>query len=219
MALFPVRTLALPCALALALLAAAWSTPAQAATLQPGFTESVVFDGLTEPTDVAFASDGRTFVAEKSGLIKVFPNLSSTTPAIVADLRTEVYNFWDRGLLSIALDPQFPVRPYLYALYTRDAEIGGAAPRWGQPGQTSDPCPTPPGPTDDGCVVSTRLMKLTLAGSTVTSEQPLLTDWCQQYPEPLGRRPGLRARRHALPLGRGRRQLRVHRLRPGRAAA
>jgi glucose/arabinose dehydrogenase/PKD repeat protein len=169
-------------ALALAALAAAWSPSAHAAPTQPGFNESVVFSGLTEPTDVAFAADGRVFVAEKSGLIKVFPNLNATTSTISADLRTQVYNFWDRGLLSIALDPQFPIRPYLYALYTLDAEIGGTAPRWGQPGATSDPCPTPPGPTDAGCLVSTRLSKLTLSGSAVTGEQTLINDWCQQFP-------------------------------------
>jgi glucose/arabinose dehydrogenase/PKD repeat protein len=137
---------------------------------------------MTEPTDVAFASDGRVFVSEKSGLIKVFSSLSAGSPTIVADLRTDVYNFWDRGLLSIALDPQFPVRPYLYAFYTRDAEPGGSSPRWGKAGVTSDPCPTPPGPTDLGCVVTSRLMKLTLSGNVATTQQPLLDGWCQQYP-------------------------------------
>jgi len=39
-------------------------------------------------------------------------------------LRTQVYNYWDRGLLGMALDPGFPVRPYVYVLYTRDAVIG-----------------------------------------------------------------------------------------------
>jgi glucose/arabinose dehydrogenase/PKD repeat protein len=137
---------------------------------------------MTEPTDVAFAPDGRVFVSEKSGLIKVFSSLNATTPTIAADLRTQVYNFWDRGLLSIALDPQFPIRPYLYAIYTADAEIGGTAPKWGQPGVTSDSCPTPPGATELGCIASTRLVKLTLSGNVVTDEQVLINDWCQQFP-------------------------------------
>ncbi len=162
--------------------AVACSPPAHASAVQPGFSESVVFKGLTEPTDIAFAPDGRAFVSEKSGLIKVFANLEATTSSVSADLRTQVYNFWDRGLLSIALDPQFPTRPYLYALYTADAAIGGTPPRWGQPNATSDPCPTPPGATDDGCLVSTRLSKLTLSGNVVTNEQVLINDWCQQYP-------------------------------------
>jgi hypothetical protein len=32
------------------------------------------------PTVVRFADDGRVFVVEKSGLIKVFDSLSDTTP-------------------------------------------------------------------------------------------------------------------------------------------
>ncbi len=128
-----IRPLGLAFSLALALVAA-WAPSAGAQPLQTGFTESVVLEGLTEPTDVAFAPDGRVFVSEKSGLIKVFSGLNATTPTIAADLRTEVYNFWDRGLLSIALDPQFPIRPYLYALYSRDAVIGGQSPQMGDAG-------------------------------------------------------------------------------------
>ena len=114
----------------------------------PGFSESTVQSGLTQPTALRFAPDGRVFVAEKSGLIKVFDSTSDTTPTVFADLRTQVHNFWDRGLLGIALDPGFPAKPYVYVLYTYDAAIGGAAPRWGTPGVTGDACPTPPGPTD-----------------------------------------------------------------------
>jgi len=176
-----IRPLTLVSALALALVAA-WAPPAQAQPLQPGFTESVVLSGMTEPTDVAFAPDGRVFVAEKSGLVKVFSGLNTTTPTIAADLRTQVHNFWDRGLLSLTIDPQFPLRPYLYAFYTYDGKIGETAPRWGQPGASSDDCPTPPGPTDAGCVVSSRLVRLTVSGNVVTSEQTLVHDWCQQYP-------------------------------------
>jgi hypothetical protein len=68
-------------------------------TLPSGFQESVVFSGLRNPTTVQFSKDGRVFVAEKSGLIKVFDDLSDTTPTIFADLRTNVHDFWDRGML------------------------------------------------------------------------------------------------------------------------
>ncbi len=57
----------------------------------------------------------------------------------------------------MALDPNFPARPYVYVLYTHDAAIGGTAPRWGPVHST---CPTPPGATGDGCVVSGRLSRL-----------------------------------------------------------
>ena len=168
-------------ALAVALAAA----PARAATLPPGFTESVAFSGLANPTALRFASDGRIFVAEKSGLIKVFDNLSDTSPTVFADLRTNVHNFWDRGLLGLALDPGFPANPYVYVLYTYDHELGSAAPppRWGTPGASSDGCPTPPGATGDGCVVSGRLSRLTAAGNVMSgAEKVLIEDWCQQYP-------------------------------------
>jgi len=156
---------------------------APAATYPLGFSEQTVFSGLTNPTTVRFAADGRVFVAEKSGLIKVFDSLTDPQPDMFADLRTEVHNFWDRGLLGLALDPAFPSSPYVYVLYTHDAPIGGAAPRWGTAGATSDGCPTPPGATADGCVVSGRLSRLTASGnSMVGDERVLIEDWCQQYP-------------------------------------
>jgi glucose/arabinose dehydrogenase/PKD repeat protein len=167
--------------------AVAVTTPAAAlaATLPTGFQESVVFSGLSNPTVVRFASDGRVFVAEKRGVIKVFDSLTDPTPTVFADLNVNVYNFWDRGLLGMALAPNFPTNPYVYVLYTYDHALGSSAPapRWGTPGVYSDPCPTPPGPTDDGCVVSARLSRLQASGNTMTgSEQVLVEDWCQQYP-------------------------------------
>ena len=167
--------------LALAVGAAA----ARAATSykQPGFSESVVFSALTNPTVVRFLPDGRVLVAEKSGLIKVFPNISTNTYTVVADLRTKTHNFWDRGLLGLAVDPNFATNKYVYVLYAHDAAIGGTAPRWGTPNATSDPCPTPPGATTDGCVISGHLSRLTAIGSDWTaSEQVLIEDWCQQFP-------------------------------------
>jgi glucose/arabinose dehydrogenase len=169
----------------LAALVVGTAPAANAATLPSGFQESTVFSGLTNPTVVRFASDGRVFVAEKRGVIKVFDSLTDTTPTTFADLNVNVYNFWDRGLLGMALDPGFPTRPYVYVLYTYDHELGSSAPapRWGTPGVYSDPCPTPPGATSDGCVVSGRLSRLTANGNTMTgSEEVLIEDWCQQFP-------------------------------------
>jgi glucose/arabinose dehydrogenase len=170
-------------AIALGVILVAGPAQAMAATLPTGFRESTALSGLTLPTAVRFAPDGRVFVAEKSGLIQVFDALTDTTPATFADLRTNVHNFHDRGLLGLALDPAFPAKPYVYVLYTHDAAIGGTAPRWGAPGATFDDCPTPPGETDDGCVVSGRLSRLTAAGDVMTgTEKVLVEDWCNQYP-------------------------------------
>ena len=161
------------------------TSEAQGAPVPAGFNESVVFSGLTNPTVVRFAPDGRVFVAEKRGVIKVFDSVTDTTPDVFADLNANVHNFWDRGLLGMALDPNFPASPYVYVLYTYDHVLGSTAPapRWGTPGVYSDPCPTPPGATADGCVVSGRLSRLTASGNSMTGpEQVLVEDWCQQYP-------------------------------------
>jgi glucose/arabinose dehydrogenase len=176
-------TASAPRAGATAARAGAFSATVRVGTLPTGFRVELAFWGLTQPTAIRFSPDGRVFVAEKSGLIKVFDSITDTTPTVFADLRTNVHNFWDRGLLGLALDPQFPTKPYVYVLYTYDAPIGGVAPTWGKPGQTSDGCPTPPGPTTDGCVVSGRLSRLTANGDVMTgTEKVLINDWCQQFP-------------------------------------
>jgi len=158
-----------------------------ASTLPAGFSESVVLSGLEQPTSVHFSPDGRVFVTEKSGLIKVFASLSATTPTVFHDLRTNVHNFWDRGLMGLALHPNFPTVPSVYVIYTYDKDPHNPqVPRWGTPGATSDGCPTPPGATTDGCVVSGRLSRL--QASSVSSnvstgtESVLVEGWGQQYP-------------------------------------
>ena len=94
-----------------------------------------MISGLEEPTNFRFAPDGRVFVAEKTGKILVFDSLDDTTPTLFADLRTEVYDNGDRGLLGLALDPNFPAKPYVYVLYTYDHMLGDPepAPKWGEP--------------------------------------------------------------------------------------
>jgi glucose/arabinose dehydrogenase/PKD repeat protein len=154
------------------LLAGFLGSPASATTLPSGFQESVVLSGLDFPTEVAFASDGRVFVAEKAGIVKVFDGLGDTTATVFADLRTQVYNFHDHGLMGLALHPDFPTTPYVYVAYTLDAPIGGSAPTW------NDACAD----TVNGCLVSGRLSRLTAGGDVMTgSEQVLLEDWCKQY--------------------------------------
>jgi len=152
--------------------------------LPVGFSESLAIGGLVNPTNLEFAADGRVFVTEKSGVIKVFDSLTDTTPTTFSDLTTNVHNFWDRGLLGLALDPSLtntalPLRPWVYVLYTYDHILGSGtpAPRWG------DACASPPGPTTDGCVVSGRLSRFTVSGSTISGpETVLIEDWCQQFP-------------------------------------
>src|SRR3954470_14755880 len=150
---------------------------AAASSLPTGFRDSVALSGLANPTVLQFAPDGRIFVGQKNGVIKVFQSLTDTNPVTVADLSTKVDDYWDRGLLGMALAPNFPTDPYVYVLYAYDAPIGGIAPIW------NDGCPTPPGATTDGCLVSGRVSRLQISGNVMTgTEQVLINDWCQQFP-------------------------------------
>jgi glucose/arabinose dehydrogenase len=154
------------------------------AALPTGFAESVIWSGLSNPTNIEFAADGRVFIAEKSGAIKVFDSLTDPTPTTFTGLQANAYDYWDRGLLGLALDPSLtnpalPSRPWVYVLYTYDHVLGSSA----APGGSNDACPSPPGPTTDGCVASARLSRFTVAGTTISGpEQVLIEDWCQQFP-------------------------------------
>ncbi|SNY03735.1 PQQ-dependent sugar dehydrogenase [Paractinoplanes atraurantiacus] len=150
------------------------SPAATAVALPSGFQEQIVFSGLSSPVDLEFAPDGRILVAEKGGRIKIFDDLADTTPTVFADLSANVHNQWDRGLLGMALAPNFPADPYVYVLYTYDAPPGQTAPVW------NDVCANA---NDGRCVVTGRLSRLRASGDTMTgSEQVLLHDWCQQFP-------------------------------------
>jgi glucose/arabinose dehydrogenase/PKD repeat protein len=146
---------------------------AAAPSLPSGFTDTTVWSGLGTPTTLRWAPDGRVFVALKSGIVDVFDSTSDPTPTVYADLRQKVDDFLDRGLLGLAVDPQFSQgRPYIYVLYTYDKDPNSAQfPRW------NDDCPDPPGADGDGCVVSGRLSRIDPDGT----EHVLIEDWCNQF--------------------------------------
>jgi glucose/arabinose dehydrogenase len=171
-------------------LAAAMPALAEPA-LPDGFQDSVAFGNLEQPTAVRFAPNGMVFVAEKAGKIKVYEDLGDETPEVFKDLRTAVYDHGDRGLLGLAVDPEFPTRPYVYALFTYDHILGESAapPRWGLPNDTGDTCPELRGADD--CLVSGRLVRYTASvtedgeghlHAAVIGEQALIPEeWCQQF--------------------------------------
>ncbi|MSP63959.1 MAG: sugar dehydrogenase [Myxococcales bacterium] len=164
----------------LSIFVVAWGLGGSAARAAPvlpkNFQDTVIFTGLTQPTNVRFSPDGRVFIAEKSGVIKTWKSLGDPgPPSVVIDLSKSVMNYWDRGLLGMALHPKFPHVPWLYVLYTYDAPPGQVAPVW------NDACASP---TTNGCTVQGRLARIPIGvdGKAVGPEEPLLTDWCQQYP-------------------------------------
>ncbi len=90
--------------------------PVRAQTAPPGFSDELLIGGFNVPTAFTFAPDGRIFVAEKAGVIRVVDN-GHLLPAPALVLPVETYR--EQGILGIALDPQFPLQPFVYIVYTR----------------------------------------------------------------------------------------------------
>jgi glucose/arabinose dehydrogenase len=150
--------------------------PDRAPSLPSGFTDSTVISGVGEGTVVQFAADGRVFIAEKNGRVYEWDSITDPTATLVKDLSTNVYDWGDRGMLGMALDPNFTTgNPYLYVLYTLDAPIGQ------QPPVYHDTCTN--GDSDQWCLAGARLSRFTVDGSNHGgAEQVLLEGWCQQFP-------------------------------------
>lgn len=109
----------------LILLLAAGVAVAQSGGLPAGLDEIEAVPGLTLPTALAFAPDGRLFVCEQRGTVRVVRDggLLSTPFATLA-----VSSDGERGLLGIALDPQFTQNSYVYVYYTTAAQSLSAPP-------------------------------------------------------------------------------------------
>jgi len=87
-----------------------------AGTLPTGFTESNVVTGLTSPIGMAFLPDGRILVIEQAGRVRlVVNNVLRTAPML--DITADVLDGGEQGLLGLAIDPDYPTRPYVYLYY------------------------------------------------------------------------------------------------------
>ena len=89
--------------------------PAQAATVPAGFSETLVASGLASPTAMQFAPDGRLFVAEQGGRLRVIKD-GALLPTPFLTLT--VSSVGERGLLGVAFDPAFSTNHYVYVYYT-----------------------------------------------------------------------------------------------------
>jgi PKD repeat protein len=95
------------------------AAPTHAASYPSGFEERTVVGGLSDPMSMAWAPDGRLFIIEKPGRLKVVPPGGSTATTIL-DISNRVNHANDRGLLGLALDSSFASNGYLYLSYTYD---------------------------------------------------------------------------------------------------
>ena len=96
-------------------LLAAIAVSANAAALPPGFQQTLVTGGLSNPTAMQFAPDGRLFVCEQTGQLRVIKNGTLLSAPF---LSLTVNASGERGLLGVAFDPSFDSNQFVYVYYT-----------------------------------------------------------------------------------------------------
>jgi putative heme-binding domain-containing protein len=82
--------------------------------LPPGFAMTRVAGGLTAATAMAVAPDGRVFVCEQTGALRVVKDGQLRPEPF---LMLPVDSHWERGLIGVALDPGFDSNGYVYVTY------------------------------------------------------------------------------------------------------
>jgi glucose/arabinose dehydrogenase len=89
----------------------------------PVFTATTLVSGLSGPTDFGFLPDGRILFTEKGGAIKV-ANSSGTLQSTPV-MTVPVDSGQGRGLLAVAVDPNYQTNGYIYAAYTTVKDPAG----------------------------------------------------------------------------------------------
>ncbi|MEO5713157.1 MAG: PQQ-dependent sugar dehydrogenase [Luteolibacter sp.] len=93
---------------------------AQSSNLPPGFAETRIASGLN-PVTMTFAPDGRLFLCEKQGLLRVVSGGKLLEkPAL--DLTDRVDSWNERGLISVCFDPDFARNGWLYIYHTHNRD-------------------------------------------------------------------------------------------------
>jgi glucose/arabinose dehydrogenase len=84
-------------------------------------TETFI-SGLKQAINFEFSPNNPDiiYVAEKAGLIRAFNIKTGADLGTVVDLRSSVNEYGDRGLMDIAIHPDFANNPYIYAFYVVD---------------------------------------------------------------------------------------------------
>ena len=111
-----------------------WSSPSQVRQLIPQsqlysdpptptqngtFSLQTAVSGLSTPTAIDFDTTGRMFISEQRGTVRVVQNGQLlTTPFL--DISSRVNFVQDRGMLGVAVHPNFPATPYIYVSYAYD---------------------------------------------------------------------------------------------------
>lgn len=108
------RLVSAPGLAALFLTVLSLAIPSKAA-VPVGFTETTIASGFSAPTAFAIHPDGRIFVCQQGGMLKIVKNnvLLATPFTTVTTTSTG-----ERGLLGVAFDPDYATNKYVYVYYT-----------------------------------------------------------------------------------------------------
>jgi glucose/arabinose dehydrogenase len=102
------------------LLVALWSavTLVGSDQMPEGFTDTVVAK-MAAPTGLAFVPDGRILVTTQPGQLRLLDG-GRMAPSPALDLSEVTCTQVERGLLGIAVDPEFAANRFIYLFYTFD---------------------------------------------------------------------------------------------------
>jgi putative heme-binding domain-containing protein len=82
--------------------------------LPPGFELRTIATGLTGCTALEAAPDGRLFFCEQTGSLRVVKHGKLLDTPFV---QLPVDSYWERGLIGVTVDPNFPRAPHVYVCY------------------------------------------------------------------------------------------------------
>ncbi len=80
-------------------------------SLPPGFSETLVATGLSQPTSLTVAPDGRLFITEQRGAVRIVENNVLLARPFV---ELETAPGYKHGLLGLAFDPDFETNQWVY---------------------------------------------------------------------------------------------------------
>lgn len=138
-----------------------------AAAPPTGFTETIVpgLDQLPQPTAFAFLPDGAMLIATKAGRLRLYQG-GVLRAAPVFDRTSTICSNSERGLLGVAVDPEFAANRFVYVYYTFN--------KFGTP----NPCPT-----NSASDPVNRVSRLKLTAELTTEDETVLVD---NIPSPNG---------------------------------
>ncbi|MBK1879082.1 PQQ-dependent sugar dehydrogenase [Pelagicoccus mobilis] len=88
--------------------------------LPEGFIEETVVPEISAATAFSFLPDGRILLCEQKGRILVHQD-GKLLPEPLLEL--EVDHYWERGIIGLAIDPDFENEPWIYVFYATNVDF------------------------------------------------------------------------------------------------